>query len=409
MKPKRKFLSILFTLGLLLSSCGGNRTSDDSQKVIDDSEHQSITTESSSHKEENPSSQGDENPPSVVDEDEAQRHEIKKLPESLLHFEKVDGITVTKIGKSHDGYLYVFGKRQGENTHLLRSNDSGLTYEKGIPITSFGGETLISFCVYSDGSICFITTGGKIWHTTSFDIPPIITFTGEDEFAVYGSDYYEHDGTKYVFAGEYNNTSTVKKMWLSENGGLSFTLLKVGDTLNDGNNHWHAGMYDPYDKSYWLSQGDGLNSRIYHSYDKVNWEKLEGIHPTVIYPFPNRVVFGRDRGDRKPGIDYWERSEAHPLVVHDGITFKEEYSASSFVPHPSCWDSYFINEYYFLFPLRAGTESFIYGTGDGGASWHMLYTGETIRDNITRVRNDDYVYALDSSNNLYKAKSIKWI
>lgn len=75
MKPKRKFLSILFTLGLLLSSCGGNRTSDDSQKVIDDSEHQSITTESSSHKEENPSSQGDENPPSVVDEDEAARYE----------------------------------------------------------------------------------------------------------------------------------------------------------------------------------------------------------------------------------------------------------------------------------------------------------------------------------------------
>ena len=193
-------------------------------------------------------------------------------------------------------------------------------------------------------------------------------------------------------------------------GGRTYSLLKEGETYNSGNNHWHNITYDPYSDGVWASQGDGDNSRVYYTTDwGATWQSVLGTHPTDIFPFEDKVVFGRDKTGERPGMDKWMRNEGSFTQVTEVFNFRNDKWSFNFYPSRSNWYSDNPDVYYILYPPHEPTEhkSYVYGTGDGGDTWHLIYNGDLATSSMTGIDKNGYVYGI-GSRNLYRSKAVKW-
>jgi len=199
------------------------------------------------------------------------------------------------------------------------------------------------------------------------------------------------DGVKeYLFIGGYEQTLGIPRyMYFSANGGNSFTNVKTTSGANAGWNwHWHAAYYDDKANRFWIAEGDDLVNRgIWYSDDMCQtWTKINSntYQPTLIFTLANNVFFGRDYG--LPGLDKTNRlTPTAPLK--DALTFRAadrqgvNYYPSGSIAKPND------NEAYIPFAAQLGASelSYIYGTGDGGNSFHKLY------ENIDSIGNILYV------------------
>lgn len=339
---------------------------------------------------------------------------VGKRPDGLLNFEFMDVGNIVAIATAFDRNLYVFKKEGPEasgSTYLFKSEDSGETFQKGMPISAVqDNEGVSALFVFEDGSVIVATRGGKIYRADSYTSTPTLVFELGTKLSGLSVSAYSGAGKNYVFVSGYDGTTERKDAYYSKDGGQTFTLLKEGDTYNTGNNHWHSVTYDPYSDGVWLSQGDGDNSRLYYTPDwGATWEVLLGTHPTEIYPFSDKVVFGRDKsGGEKPGIDTWMRSQTS-LVLDKALDFRTDRSSFDFYPQRSNWFTSDKNCYYMLFPPHREDEehAYIYGTADSGDSWHLIYNGSDVIHHMTGVDNNGYVYGR-FHHKLYRAKDVTW-
>lgn len=331
-------------------------------------------------------------------------------PETLLNFERIDGWSVSSVATSYDGNLHIFGKSTG-NTMLYKSQDGGETFEPGMPMSALSEPTdgVIAFTVFEDGTVSIVGRNGQIFHAESFDGTPTLVHTIDTRTLRLATNSFSGDGKQYIFVGGYDHTTDRKQMVVSKDGGRTFELLRNGGTLNSGNNHWHSVIYDPYSDMVWLSEGDGDNSKILYTQDwGVSWDTISGTHPTTMYPFLGRVVFGRDKTGEKPGIDVWDRETGLPVNIKGALTFREDLWSFDVYPTRSDWHSSNPDEYYMLFPTHSGGESYIYGTGDAGKTWHLIYHGQLVNRWVTGVDKNGYVFA-GGSTGFFRSKAVKWL
>lgn len=278
---------------------------------------------------------------------------------------------------------------------IARTDDGWVTKVNGRGTVSAQGwehGLIRSFVGWADGSLCLITDSAVLT-MESISAPPQVTLEISTPLSSgISANFYESGTDRIVTFGEYNHDSTQKKLYVSRDGGESFEHVRTTEPTVGGNNHWHATAYDPWANALWAAAGDNSVPPRELSYSTdwgKTWNSLTAddsrhLQPTLIWPFPRRVVFARDAGGIKPGLDQLERPPNRQL----GGEIPLSLGLLEFAGHNSAADLYlstaFVavgrtsDELYVSFPRRATEDglSYIWATGDGGSSWHLVYSGD---------------------------------
>lgn len=304
-----------------------------------------------------------------------------KTPTSRLIFDEyIDTRSLGPIAKS-----YVPGKSYGiDHGWVAVSEDAWETKTNGISFGGQGNGHCTAMVVWPDESICAITGTGKI--VTMADINSNHVVTLETVGLVGGfADFYCDGLNRIVVAGEYTQGDSVaKKLYLSMDGGATFEIIKTGDTLGLVNDHWHGVCYDPYSGAIWAAQGDTENAKIYFTYDSgVTWHEVDAqgqiFQPTLIHAFPDKVIFGEDSSSQKPGLFTYKRignEQPTIITIERLLEFRTDRKAFQYYPSNAKLAEANSNEVYIRFEPQGITDkTYIYGTGDGGNTWHLVYVG----------------------------------
>ncbi len=197
-------------------------------------------------------------------------------------------------------------------------------------------------------------------------------------------------GVTWLAVGEYVTgvfPSGVRKLWLSRDGGQTWTSIKdsiVTDT--NINSHWHCAVIRPTGRI-WASQGDGVNTWFGYTDDRGRtWVPvpLPTTHPlydgasvyqqpTVLLDLGDTLAATPDRGLFDTGvwaIDPDTGETAAWYALPSGEVAHTQYGSGAAQRG---------KEAYITFPDQGSgsNKTYIAGTGDGGRSWHVVSTVDT--------------------------------
>lgn len=345
----------------------------------------------------------------------------KKRPTSNLVFDKkIESRSISIFAKS-----YVPGKDYGLNYGIVRETSDGweTMSADGLHFAGQNNGYCQGMVVWPDGKICAATNTGKVVIMDDYRSDHVVTLEGGKEFKSWFFSAYYNGIDRVVVIPGYRAGIDPKNIFLSLDGGETFRNIKANIFVEGSTNlHFHDVEYDPYTGAIWASQGDGLNSNLYVTYDLgETWHSVipdKSIatrhQPTLIHAFRNKVIFGEDASSEKPGLYAYEKQGAVDLSTEITLsrlfTFRPDKGAHEYFAHKdhlACAGDIA----YISFPARyAGGDSYIYATGDGGDSWHLVWVGHAptkferiaIAGNyIMGVINDDL--------SIYCAKLLDWV
>ena len=344
----------------------------------------------------------------------------KLYPASNLQFEMIPdrSMMVIAIDFKNDGFSYGI-----DHGWIARSDDGWESKTNGARHTT-GYGWITRFCVWSDGTFVALTNQGNIIRFDDIDLSNLRETLNTDGRVsnTINISFWEDGINRIVLVGDYEqNTSYAPKLYLSLDGGDTFNVILEGKT-GSVNNHWHATCYDKFSGTIWASQGDGGSATTYYSADLgKTWEEASNTvpgrpsyaQPTLILPFPDRVVFGRDGAGIPPGLDQWVRGEkktpSEIKLPSPAFEFRTEHGSHVF--YPMLGNACIVNgkphEAYLTFPRQVSDElSYIFATGDGGESWHMVYAGAS--ELWVAGNNGEFLF-LKQGTNLYRSRLIEWV
>lgn len=331
----------------------------------------------------------------------------------------------------HDNYLYGVARLK-----LFRAKkvDDPATWEMGVNLPSTIYENILSLHVSNKGIVLISKKGGenpKVWFLSDINATPVLrhefifspTTDTLNEFNITS----HSDGVNdYIFACQYGmGTDHIRNMYFSKDLGTTWTLINqsIITTPGDLNSHWHLAKFDPYMGRIWAAQGDNSNSALSFSDDLgTTWKRFAGIYqPTMIHPFPDRVILGRDRGTAPPGFDHISRDYSSSAInVSPTLSFRSDKIA--FHNYPGHHIVGYGEVAYIRFPVRLEmNEEYLFATGDGGKSWHCVYsttrgTGTPYLGNPSGVTADGKIAfpifnygSGDLGTPLAYAEAIEWI
>jgi len=351
----------------------------------------------------------------------------KLYPTSNLQFEMIPdrSMGVIAVDFKNDGFSYGI-----DNGWIARSDDGWQTKENGVHFTSLGAVYASRLCRWSDGTLCAVTDAGKVitFDDLSGTNTKVNLDIGDKLAAIINVSFWEDGVNRIVLLGDYQiGTNYPPKLYMSLDGGETFNVILEGKALFS-NNHWHATCYDRFSGTIWASQGDGVSATTYFSTDLGStWTEVslkEGKHssyaqPTLILPFPSRMVFGRDGGGIPPGLDEWVRdgkniTPSNVFLPEPALEFKDTYGSHTYYPSLPYTTVFPLNPLvaYVSFPYRSDDKqeiSFIFATGDGGESWHSVYAG--LKRMIVRGTDGVNLFCTDTlgGSSFYSAKLVEWV
>lgn len=354
-----------------------------------------------------------------------------KVPKHPLQFKRTNLPTIgSGFTRGYDGAFYIVHsddlvlRKYDEIISETPESVEGMTWDNGL----YGGISRI--IVLSDGIVVFTS------HTSSddkqtvrvyrlndmFDDNPTLIYqsNGDQDF-ISGSNQF---GVKYVdtglntiiLAGVYGRGDYAKDLILSTDGGRSFKVIKQTKAEAEGmNSHWHDVAIDTYHGYLWASEGDSTNSSVHFSDDLgETWRTLNAgnwyRHPTAVVPFPNKMLFGRDKGGTNPGFDTFDKPDvAEDLELSEDSfkplrEFRTDTNAGMYYATGALQDG---QEAYFSFDTSK-TPKMIAGTGDGGNSIHFLHFGAGGAVNHLREIDDKYIYGETGGTIVYAERPV-WV
>lgn len=295
-----------------------------------------------------------------------------------------------------DGYVY--GAASTSSLVIVRSSDQFGTTETGYDLSAAGATgTIVYVGKVTEGYVAITSDAvAKAWRSNSFASgwslvatfsKPVATFTVSRPYYLSGT------GT-IISAGEYKIDDTDAKLWVTTNGGTSWankrTHVKAQAVTN---NHYHGSGYDPVSGRIYAAAGDGANAWFGYSEDLgANWTSLPALgeppesdtlymQPVLVAPLPANIATTPDATGQS-GIVSLSRDTGYlsPALVTVELGGYKQYGQA---PYAYDGDS----EAYVLIPQSGNfpesDTTFIAGTGDGGRSWHTVYSA-------AEVDADDY-------------------
>jgi hypothetical protein len=271
----------------------------------------------------------------------------------------------------------------------------------------------------------FATKTTYFYYATDLDATPTLVtqYDGGTAISMTCNSYFDYVHN-IVLVGIYDQTIPSKSLplYLSSDGGQTWNIIKTTTVVDASvNSHWHTAQFDPYNGRIWASEGDGDNRAINWSDDfGRTWDRIIGTHqPTLIAPFPTQVFFGEDASIQKPGLTvYKKRPTEHPVTINEALTFRTDKSANWNYPEGPYYPTGRIG--YILFTPKTeplNDMQYIYATGDGGNSWHCVWSAprEFARiESLLYVPYDNVVVARlrthykSGVNKLVYAEAVKW-
>lgn len=364
-------------------------------------------------------------------------------PKGILRpeYKPVDS-AIRPMDVGYDGRVY--GSVQNS---IVRSDDGFETIENGYdfsPLISSGESWQIRKATNTYSGyvvVACITTDGetttRVYFSNEFDtgfaevyeIPKIVTYMST---SFYNGGPLEQIG----LIGEYAPLGVAQGLHLSRDGGQSWEKIK--DTIvNDPamNAHWHSAAYDPYTGRIFASSGDGDNRAFWVTDDYgETWEEMTipenklGIthlmQPTVIIPVRDKIVLTpdttltpcvfslvRDLGIHTVGEEKWR--------FNFDLGFYDKALVSSFFGISPYAVSHQRDEIYLVYQQQSPRQHmFVLGSGDSGASWHVVYannmagkTGVFWGEGLVGLDKNGYMYSyiFDGTQRwLWKAKKLDW-
>lgn len=325
---------------------------------------------------------------------EPERQDVKS-PKAPLKFKLSGETDPAKTGIRylttgwHDKALYGIARLK-----LFRAEkvDEPASWEMGVNIPSTTYETILHLHVSNKGIVLITKKSGenpKVWYLDDINSTPELQYEftfnpSTDTLNDFNITSHSDGVNDYIIACQYGYGFAVRNIYLSKDMGSTWDIINKNmiTTPGDVNAHWHTAKYDPYLGRIWAAEGDNTNSAISYSDDLgETWVRNPGLfQPTLIYPFPKRVIFGRDRTSAYPGIDQWIRNKDKEFELEDlidNLSFRRDKNA--FHNYPSMQIAGYGDVAYIRFPAVIDMkEQYIYATGDGGESWHCVYSGTHI-------------------------------
>lgn len=331
-------------------------------------------------------------------------------PKSRLYF-KQTAPSIAIMTRAEDGLFYVADQEGALKTYTdiaksIAPSETGLNFYTAIGKTK---ETagLVAISVIGNDINYFANVDNKatIYHTKSISTAPTMVYQSTDVGALFsgsfGIDAYISgimtSRSGVVVASTYGTGQVARDLVVSTDRGVTFEVVKKTQNLTsvNGNSHWHDVAYDAYRGWIWASEGDGANSAVWYSEDLgSSWKKLpDKEQPTAIVPFSDRIVFGRDGWHA--GVDVLEIPDSQSYAFGSIKPLKDAnraMGANYFARKPVTYS----DESYMSFEVyeSATQPSVVIATGDGGRSWHGVWSGITNIGNFIAM-DDEYVYAYD--------------
>lgn len=342
--------------------------------------------------------------PGMVWMDEEEEQVIgKKVPTSNLYFKETN-INAKAATVGHDGKVYIIDAVDNKLKVYDDIADTSKVTE-GITWTGYGNP--IQMRVTSKGVVVFATYGNpsKVYFLETINSTPILVHEEYDSGWTkdYGVDAYDNGLDSFIFAASYNSSDTPPNAIFSRDGGRTFEIVKTCKPLVEGapNNHFHDCAIDPYSGWLWLIEGDIVNADIWYSVDLgVTWNNLELTdyrQPTVIIPFAENILMGRDDGFLRPGVDVLKKPLTSLEIEDPGKNHKslkvlrnDVFSAHYFARSPISKGE----EGYMRFE-GGGSEIIYLGTGDGGKTAHVVGFGNGLKGLFGMDNN--YVYGFSEN------------
>lgn len=277
---------------------------------------------------------------------------------------------------------------------VFRSSDGCATVEVGADFADAAPEGLTWATRTTDGYVAITndTAGGTgtIWFSASFGSGySAVQVIGATQLLAIGRPVVNRKtGKTLLTVGEYGSGGTARKLWLSTDGGQTWSNVKTSDLTDAGvNSHFHGSAFDPTRSRLWVSQGDGVNGWFGYSDDLgTTWTEhiltgeaatLHGTayhQPVAVCVLADRLALGPDGGTGTPGV--WGLLKPTAAVTVDyelpdtGTDQVWEHYGQN--PHATTYQ----DEAYILFAPSGGDLDRVdlVGTGDGGRSWHRVWT-----------------------------------
>lgn len=332
-------------------------------------------------------------------------------PKSRLYFRQT-APSIAVMTRAEDGVFYV-ADQDGllkKYTNIVKQGESPT--ETGLNFYTAIGKTketanLVAIRVLGNDINYFANVDNKatIYHTKSINTAPTRVYQSADEGALFsksfGIDAYLNGiattRSGIVLASAYGTGQIARDLVVSTDRGVTFKVVKKTQNLTsvNGNSHWHDVAYDAYRGWIWASEGDGANSAVWYSEDLgASWKKLpDKEQPTAIVPFSDRIVFGRDGWHA--GVDVLEIPDSQSYAFGSIKPLKDAnraMGANYFARKPVTYS----DESYMSFEVYESVShpSIVIATGDGGRSWHGVWSGVTNIGNFIAM-DDENVYAYD--------------
>ncbi|MBT8159252.1 hypothetical protein KKI43_02130 [Arthrobacter sp. GN70] len=323
-----------------------------------------------------------------------------RLPASPLSWRGLDrgfyphsvGIDGAIYGHTDDPTTPATGYRT-----LAWTTDGGITLQLG---QNFGhlvdegeyvlwtGRTTAGFVVITSSDVTKPGNWGSIWFSTSATagFTKVRKINGTDELSI-SHPKPGPDGKTILLVGEYSTDipQPVHSLWMSRDGGLTWSNIKTAKNVDHKKNaHFHGTEYDQFRNRIWSSQGDNDNSMWAFSDDwGISWTNVpipttDPLYqadsayqqPTLIIPFADRLAVTPDRGTFAAGIWTLNSSDGTtPRVAWASVAGERAPFTYGRAPYVHDGDEAIVA----IVDRTSGSNSvYIVGTGDSGASWHLL-------------------------------------
>lgn len=371
---------------------------------------------------------------------ESEPNILRAFPKNLLQYEVIEKPLIP-ISIGFDGGVYGMRGLTGAN-RIHRTFDGYNTSEDGFDFSPLleTGDYLTYVCQMPGGYVVVASNSSnytaKVFHSESFtdgfnkvlDIPNgLINSWGV------APPIFEY-GRGLLMLSEYAQDSTDKYVYITKDGGATWQHLIKNDVKDPAERcHWHSATFDNARSRFYVSQGDNTNTKLKYSDDLgQTWHEIvydldTPLQPTVMPILNDRIIYSPDRAAYPVSI--WQSDIDQSMETFNDPERFEVYHAYTITTtvgaHKQFGGYPIINtgsEMIMSFADRGANNQRTYfvATGDGGNTWHNIFTFDWSGSNgaggahrgIVGYDKNGYMYIhtqFDGEHRILKCPPIEWL